>query len=107
MKTIGVFVAGAVMAAWPGAALAVDTMVEVVNNSSQAVEQMVVFHVDDDGSIIDDVIGGIFEPIAPGASARSGPVPCQASSIYVKLADGEELSAQLDTCTDNRLVVSD
>src|SRR5690606_8726228 len=92
-----------------GAAPAVAGVgIEVVNDSSQVIEQVVGFHLDADGAVIDDVVGGIFEPLAPGSriTAELGG-PCQMSSIWVRLANGQELTAKLDTCKDRTLVVSD
>jgi hypothetical protein len=89
-------------------ALANQSRLELVNRSSQTVAQLVVFHVRADGSIIDDVIGGLYDPVAPGRSAELVlPVPCGPISAYVRLANDAELSARLDTCKDPQLVVRD
>ena len=91
-----------------GPALASQSRVELVNRSSVAVAQLVVFHVRADGSIIDDVVGGLYDPIAPGRSAELVlNVPCGPISAYVRLANETELSARLDTCRDRQIVVRD
>lgn len=97
----------AVLALAAAPALADDARIAVTNNASQAVEQVVVFHLDEDGSVIDDVVGGYFDPIAPGEQVVAPGGPCGPSSIYVRLASGEELSAELDSCANPQLVVSD
>lgn len=89
-------------------ALAGGTTVRLVNESSRTVDQMVLFHVAPDGTIIDDVIGGIFDPVAPGRSAEVHlNAPCQPTSVYVRLGGGRELSAVLDTCADRTVTVRD
>jgi len=80
-----------------GPAFANESRLELVNRSSQTVDQLIVFHVRADGSIIDDVIGGLYDPVAPGRTAELVlPVPCGPISAYVRLASAAELSTRLD-----------
>ena len=88
-------------------ATAADAVLAVHNNASVAVEQIVVFHLDTDGSVIDDVVGGRFEPLAAGARAKVAAGPCGPSSIYVRLANGRELAMRMDTCRTFGLAIRD
>lgn len=106
MKYLAVLALSVGLTPWP--AFAESVTVQVVNNSSQVVDQVVGFHVAEDGSVIDDVVGSHHDPIQPGerVGIELGG-PCQPSSLYVRLASGKELSARLDTCVDRALAVSD
>ncbi len=102
-----VLVLAAALAA-AGPALANESRLELVNRSSQTVDQLMVFHVRADGSIIDDVIGGLYDPVAPGATAALVlPVPCGPIAAYMRLASTAELDTRLDTCRERQLVLRD
>ncbi len=89
-------------------AMAQETTVEVVNQSSLTVSAISGFPLDEAGDFIEDNLGGFFDDLLPGQtriarfSGRCGPM-----LAVVMLGNGGELRTNLDTCKDHTIVVSD
>lgn len=94
-------------------AVASDVVITLTNNGSDIVRGVNSFPYGRDGEIVDDNIGGMFEDVSPGASTSftlSG--DCGNVRFYVRLASLEaagkdDLTLDVDTCTDRTIVVSD
>lgn len=88
-----------------------ETQIRVENRSSVALVAISSFPYGRDGEIIDDNIGSMIDALAPGASTSftiSG--DCGPVRLYVRLAttgDGDDLTLDLDTCTDRTVRLSD
>ena len=97
----------AVLLATPG--FAADIVLTVNNQSSQPVDAMSVYPVKADGTIIDDNIGGFYDPVAPGGVGTADLSTTRCGNVYVRLSlsNSEELTSIIDTCTQTTLVVTD
>lgn len=82
--------------------------ITLLNNSSQVVDGLNVFPVDTDGDPVEDNLGGFYDPVAPLGRAQADlDGNCGNSLFVVMMGDGSELRAQVDTCTQNNIEVSD
>jgi hypothetical protein len=79
------------------------------NQSSRVVEAVSVYPVNDAGEIVDDNIGSIVDPIAPGAIRRLDLALVRCGKVWARatFAGGEEVTAETDLCRNQRLILTD
>lgn len=109
------FIVGvAAMAAGVGlsvAPAAAQVDINVFNQSARTITGLNAYPIAGDGSIIDDNIGGYYEPIGPrgmGTITVGDPV-CGTVLILINIdgSIGDEARATLDTCESQALILSD
>ena len=98
----------ALMLASPASAADLLTL-DFDNQSSRVVEAVSVYPMTGAGEIVDDNIGAIVDPIAPGDSRRLelSLVACGKVWARVNMADGEEITGQTDLCRNQQLIITD
>ena len=89
--------------------LASDVTLTIENASSQAVLFVSAYPVRDDGSVIDDNVGGTIDDVPAGATVALTLQLLKCASVFVRvgLADNSELEATIDLCKRPGLRVSD
>lgn len=93
-----------------GGAHAIDLVkLKLVNNSSKSVVSVSTFAIGRDGIVVDDNVGGMYDPIGPGQTGLGelSLVRCQVVLAIVTLEGGEELRTNLNLCDDDTLTVND
>ncbi len=91
-------------------ALADDLVtIDFDNQSSRDVDAISVYPVSDTGEVIDDTIGTIIDPIAPGDIRRLELALVRCGKVWVRASfeGGEEVTGQTDLCRNQRLIVTD
>jgi len=78
-------------------------------SSDQTVDRLNVYPVDEDGDAVEDNLGALMEDLPPGQSTELelSLSRCDLVRAYVGLDDGSELEANIDTCTDRTLILTD
>lgn len=86
----------------------------IVNRGTDTVSGINSFPIGDDGEVIDDNIGGLYDDVPPGsqASFELSLYDCAPVRFYVRLAsfaatETDDLTINVDTCTDRTIVVTD
>lgn len=82
----------------------------IKNTSSRAVAGFSVYPVDTKtGLVVDDNMGGIVDPIAPGAShvLQLSLIKCDVVEMWARFADGEEVSGRTDLCRNRTILLHD
>lgn len=79
------------------------------NQSSRVVEAISVYPVSDTGEVIDDNIGAIIDPIAPGDTRRLELALVRCGKVWARasFAGGEDVTGQTDLCRNQRLILTD
>ena len=98
-----------------GPVLAEGVTLRLENRSSDTVSGINSFPIGDDGEVVDDNVGGLYDDVQPGGSASftlTGVIDCAPIRFYVRLASRaaagrDDLTLDVDTCTDRTIVVSD
>lgn len=90
-------------------ALAEDIVLNIDNRSSTYIDSFNVYPLRDDGSVIDDNLGGLIDDVPAGGQATLALslTACGLVQVYVQLGNGENLETALDTCTSRDIFVSD
>lgn len=98
----------AIAAASP--ALATVTMTIENRSTTQTVSGINSFPIDEDGEGIEDNLGGLFDDVPPGSSAKfdlNG--DCTLTRFFVRLLEqtGDDLELDVNTCKSRVIVLSD
>lgn len=91
-------------------ALADDLVtIDFDNQSSRDVDAISVYPVSDTGEVIDDNIGTIIDPIAPGDIRRLDLALVRCGKVWARASfeGGEEVTGQTDLCRNQRLILTD
>lgn len=86
-----------------------DETITFENRSARVVEGISTYPVGADGRVVDDNIGAVVRPLAPGARVALGLAlsRCGMIEAYVHFADGEEVRGRTDLCRNRTLIITD
>lgn len=89
-------------------AFANDYSITIDNRASQAVDRANTYPVDADGDAVEDNLGNTGD-IAPGTKGRFAVDvdKCRLVRVYIGMANGKELDADVNLCKGNTIVVTD
>jgi hypothetical protein len=92
-----------------GPVFAAPVTLVVLNRSTMlTVHGINTFPIDDDGDAVEDNLGGFFEDVGPGGSARAELIgECGRTLVLVNLGGDDEVRTELNTCHQRTVVVSD
>lgn len=81
--------------------------IEVENQTSQVLTAFSVYPLRTNGEIVDDNLGGAYEPLAPGAQVRQviSLLACGKVMVIATLADGAEKRVPGDLCQSPRVII--
>lgn len=81
--------------------------IEIVNQTAQVLTAFSVFPLGSNGEIVDDNLGGAYEPLAPGAQIgqKISLLACGKVMVIATLADGAEKRVPADLCQSPRVIV--
>lgn len=81
--------------------------IEVENQTAQILTAFSVYPLRADGEIVDDNLGGAYDPLAPGAQARQAIslLACGKVMVIATLADGAEKRVPGDLCQSPRVTI--
>lgn len=84
-------------------------VIEIRNESSQAITRLNTYPVDADGEAIEDNLGALREDIPAGETARLSidQSKCGPIRAYLGMADDSEIEGDIDTCKQRIVVISD
>lgn len=81
--------------------------IEVENQTAQVLTAFSVYPLRNTGEIVDDNLGGAYDPLAPGAQVRQeiSLLACGKVMVIASLADGAESRVTADLCQSPRVVI--
>ena len=81
--------------------------IEVENQTPQVLTGFSVYPLRDDGTIVDDNLGGAYDPLAPGARHQQtiSLLACGKVMVIASLADGAERRVPGDLCQSPRVII--